>query len=138
MVTFRAMIKTGLEFAPGTTNDCKRLVLRLFQPSDILGSYRTARQALKTGDLVLVTQERDPSGFEVMPRAEYVGKVRRAMGSSGARMMHTLGVANKSAHGVVQMPFDSEALWLIVLRGRELPIMCVLYAVPYKDTAVAS
>jgi hypothetical protein len=37
------------------------------------------------------------------------------------------------------MPFDSEALWLIIVRGpKTVPAMCVLFAVPYETTAVAA
>jgi hypothetical protein len=34
------MLQTGLEFAPGTTEDSKQLVGRLFQPTEILSAYR--------------------------------------------------------------------------------------------------
>jgi hypothetical protein len=43
------------EFAPGTTDDCKKLVTQLFrEPGAVLGAYRAARKQFQTGDIVLV------------------------------------------------------------------------------------
>ncbi len=132
------MLKTGLEFAPGTTDDCKRLVAQLFQPSEILGAYRAARDALKTSDLVLVASESNPSGFNIEPRLEYVGRIRQAMGANASNTIPVLGIAQKSAHGVMRLPFESEALWLVIVRGRDMPVMCVLFTTPYEVAVSAS
>lgn len=132
------MLKTGLEFASGTTEDSKRLVARLFSPGDILGAYRAARQQFKTGDLVLEVSEQDPSGFKATPRAEYLKHLRHILGAHAPKIMSTLGIANRSAHGVVQLPFESDAMWLIVLRGSDLPCMCVIFAVPYSVASGAN
>jgi hypothetical protein len=48
------MLKTGLEFAPGTKEDCKRLVRKLGPPAVLLNAYRNARAEYGTGDIVLV------------------------------------------------------------------------------------
>lgn len=126
------MFQTGLEFASGTTNDCKRLVAKLFPPGEILGAYRQARSALGTGDLVLVTEEADPSGFQAMPRVEYVKKIKGAMGHLARKTLPALGIAQRSAHGVAQLPFESDAMWLVVVRGQEIPVMCVIFAIPHE------
>lgn len=133
-----AMFKTGLEFAPGTTDDSKKLVASLFQPGEILSAYKTARGTLKTGDLVLVVSESDPSGFRAEPRTDYLRRLRQSLGANAARTMPALGINSKSAHSVVQLPFDSDAFWFIVTRGQEMPAMCVLYAMPYQDSAPAT
>jgi hypothetical protein len=127
------MLKTGLEFAPGTTDASKQLVAGLFQPGEILSAYKTARNTFKNGDLVLVVSESEPSGFRAEPRIAYLKRLRETLGDKARHTMPALGIANKSAHSVVQLPFDSDAFWLIVTRGQEMPAMCVLYAMPYED-----
>ena len=130
------MIQAGLEFAPGTTDECKQLVTRLFQPGELLSAYRTARQTFKTGDLVLRVSEQDPSGFEAEPRAAYVKRVKELTGKVPLLMS---GIATRSAHGVAQLPFESDAMWLIVVRGAQaVPIMCVIFAAPYEIAASAN
>jgi hypothetical protein len=47
----------------------------------------------------------------------------------------------KSAQGIMSLPFESDAMWLIIVRGpKEVPVMCVLYATQYQteDAAAAS
>jgi hypothetical protein len=128
------MLKTGLEFAPGTTDDCKRLVGRMFSPADILGAYRSARDQFQTGDIVLVASESDADGFDAMPRTEYVARLRRALGPKAAKMMPVLTIAHKTAHRIMNLPFESDALWLVIVRGQQVPSMCVIYALAYKET----
>ena len=134
----RLMISTGLEFAPGTTEDCKRLVARLFQPGEILGAYREGREKFKTGDLVLLVSESDPSGFAVEPRIAYVKRLREALGANAKKTLPVLGIAQKSAHGVVRLPFETDAMWLVIARGKDMPSMCVLFTTPYEVAAGAS
>lgn len=130
------MLKTGLEFAPGTTDECKKMVGGLVNPSDILGAYRAARAELKTGDLVISVLESDPSGFEAETRTAYIKRVRQSRGKVPL-LMH--GLTEKSAHGVVKLPFESDAMWLIVVRGPQaVPIMCVIFASPYEVAATAN
>lgn len=136
-VTVHPMIKTGLEFAPGTTEDCKKLVGQLFTPSEILSSYRTARHIFKTGDIVLVSAQFDPSGFNAMPRRQYVKTIHRGMEMKGATMLSSLVIAHKSAHQVAQLPSGSDAMWLVIARKSQVPIMAVIYATPY-DVGVDS
>lgn len=126
------MLKTGLEFAPGTTDDCKRLVGRMFTPTDILGSYRQARAQFRHGDVVLVAAEWDGSGFQAMPRLEYVKQIRESLGANAAKMMPVLTIAHKSAHAVLMMPFETDAMWLVINRKGMVPVMAVLYATPYE------
>lgn len=132
------MLKTGLEFAPGTTDDCKRLVAGLFQPGEILGAYKQARAAFKTGDLVLVVAQSNPDGFNIEPRIAYLKRLRQVLGAHASRTMPALGINEKSAHKVVQLPFEADAMWLLVTRKQEIPVMCVLFTTPYETTAVAS
>jgi hypothetical protein len=131
------MLQTGLEFAPGTTEDCKRLIDRLFEPGDILAAYKAGRQAFHTGDLVMVGSEADPSGFNVEPRTAYLKRLRQVLGSKASKTMPALGIANKSAHSIVQLPFEADAMWLIITRGQEIPIMCVLFTTPYEVSAAS-
>jgi hypothetical protein len=132
------MLATALEFAPGTTEDCKRLVARLFrEPGEVLGAYRTARKQFRTGDLVLVTAEHDPSGFEATPRAHYVEKLRQGLGRDGAKLLAVLGIAHQSAHKVASLPWESDAMWLVINRRDALPVMVVLFAAPYATDADA-
>lgn len=125
------MLKTGLEFAPGTTNECKQLVGRLFTPTDILGSYKAARNLFHTGDLVLVASESDPSGFSAKKRTTFVQEIKQ--GLNGKPMpFFAQALVNKPAHSIVQMPFSSDAMWLVVTRRDGIPVMCVVYATPYE------
>ena len=127
------MLKVGLEFAPGTSDDCKRLVGSLFGPDELLGAYREARGTFSTGDIVLVTSEQDPSGFNAMTRIEYVKHVRAGLGATNAaKMLPVLTIANKSAHKVVRLPFDEEAFWLVINRRGAVPVMAVLFTTPYE------
>lgn len=128
------MLKTGLEFARGTTDDCKRLAQRLFKPEELLGAYRAARQSFKTGDLVLTIAAHDPRGFEAEPRSTYTKRLRQHMRPGIA--MPT--IMDRSAHGVVQLPFESDAMWLVIVRPGDMPIMCVIYATPYETVANAN
>lgn len=125
-------LKLGLEFAPGTTEDCKKKVVSLFKPSEILGAYKQARALFKTGDLVLVGSETDPSGFNVEPRHEYLKRLRQVLGENAPKAMQVLGLAHTSAHAVVKMPKDSDAMWLVITRGRDMPLMVVLFTTPYQ------
>lgn len=123
------VLKTGLEFAPGTTDECKKLVGRLFQPGDILGAYRIARETFKTNDLVLIASEQDPSGFDAEPRNEYV---RRASGPGGVPLLMRR-LAADSAQTVMMLPADADAVWLVIARGSQaVPVMCVIFATPYE------
>lgn len=132
------MLGTSLDFAPGTTEDCQRLVTQLFkEPGAVLGAYRMARQQFSTSDVVLVTSQHDGSGFEAMPRAHYITKLRRGLGRDGAKMLATLGIAHKSAHQIASMPKESDALWLIINRKDALPVMVVLFAAPFATDADA-
>jgi hypothetical protein len=131
------MLGTILEFAQGTTTDCERLVEKLFTAEDVISAYKHARAIFNTEDLVLVVSERDPSGFQAMPRhkcAEYFRELngRKALPAIYDRIVH------ESAHKVAKLPFTSDAMWLVVVRGpQDLPVMCVLFAVAIKTEAVA-
>lgn len=125
-------LKKGLEFAPGTTEECKRLVARLFTPTDLFSAYRIGRTAFKTSDLVLVASDRDLSGLEAQPRVSYLSDLRMALGHHAPKTLPALGIAQQSAHAVVKLPFESDAMWLVVSRGQEMPIMCVIFATPYE------
>ena len=123
------MLGTALEFAPGTTDDCKKLVVRLFQPGELLGAYRAARARFQTGDLVLETAEYDPSGFKATPRMHYVETLRRDR--NGAKMLDALTIAHQSAHKVASLPWESDAFWLVVNLRDAMPVTIVLFAAPY-------
>lgn len=123
----------GLEFAPGTTEDCKKLVSELFEPSDILGAYRMARERFKTSDIAIVVSEKDPSGFNAMTRIEFAKRLREMTGRNAAKLLSTLTMAQRTAHNIVQLPSESEAMWLVIDRGREnIPVTCVIFTTPYE------
>ena len=133
-VSILNMLKTGLEFAPGTTDECKKLIARLFQPGEILGAYRAARVNFKTGDLVMRASEQDPAGFEAETRVEYVKRVKQSTRSNSLPLL--MRGLDRSAHAIVQLPFQEDAMWFIVVRGPQaVPVMCVLFAAPYEVTA---
>lgn len=129
---------TGLEFAPGTSNESKKIVGNLFTPTELFSAYRAARTRFGTGDLVLTVSEQDPSGFEATTRSQYI---RNAKALLDGKPMPVLmrGLVDKSAQGIVNMPSSSDAMWLLVVRGPQaVPIMCVIYAIEYEaENAVA-
>jgi hypothetical protein len=127
---FQTGSQIGLEFAPRTSDECKRLVGRLFHPTDLLGAYRDARAHFGTGDLVLVTSEQDPSGFEPWVRPQYATKVAGL--TRGKLPSFFEGLAGASAHSIVSLPRESEAFWLVITRRQTIPVMVVIYATPFK------
>jgi hypothetical protein len=131
------MLKTGLEFAPGTTDDCKALVGKLFTPTDILASYRAARQTFKTGDIVLVASECDPSGFSAKTRMTFVKEMRDGLNGKPLPFI-ARALAERTAHAIMKLPFTSEAMWLVITRHQGIPVMVVIYATPYETTSAST
>jgi hypothetical protein len=131
------MLKTGLEFAPGTTDDCKALVGKLFTPTDILASYRAARQTFKTGDIVLVASESDPSGFSAKTRMTFVKEMRDGLNGKPLPLI-ARALAERTAHAIMKLPFTSEAMWLVITRHQGIPVMVVIYATPYETTSAST
>jgi hypothetical protein len=133
--TIQGTLKTGLEFMPGTTDDSKKVVLRMFRPGDLLNAYRTAKKAFNSGDVVLAASDQAP-GIQYAKRIEYVTKhLRRIFGKRAAEFR----MWADSAQSVMKLPAESEAFWLIVeLQKLDMPIMCVIYAVPYQVAAGAN
>ena len=134
------MRRTGLDFAPGTTDASKKLIGSLFTPTEIFSAYRAAREKLGTGDLVLTVSEQDPSGFQADTRAGYIKKAMSVLGSKPMPIFMR-GLVRQPAQAIMQLPFESDAMWFIVARGPQaVPVMCVLYATPYEvpDTADAA
>ena len=128
------MLQTGLEFAPGTTDDSKKLIHKLLSPESIMSAYRSARGECGTSDIVLHFSDQDPI-IRGGTRLEFCKHLQERFGkaASGFRMWR------HSAHAVMKMPSDSEALWLVVeSKGLDVPVMCVIYATPYEQTAVAA
>jgi len=127
------MRKTGLEFAPGTTDDCKRLVGKMFKPDELFGAYRNARAEFGTTDIVLYTSDQDPAihGGTRWQYAMHLKNVFKERASEFRLWKH-------SAQSVMLLPKESDAFWLVVdIRGADYPIMCVIYATPYEVEAVA-
>jgi hypothetical protein len=129
------MRKTGLEFASGTTEDCQKLIARLFRPAELLGSYQHARRLFNSSDIVLVSDEIDPADLTAWPRRKYIQQLRVNLGQHAKRVLPFLTMNTKSAHQIVRMPLDSDAFWLVIERRFETPIMCVLFANPYEEMA---
>lgn len=121
-----------MNFAPGTSDDCKKVVGQL-PPTALLDAYRTAKHSAGTGDIVLVISDQDPD-IRGGSRAEYARHLRHIFGARAAEF----GVFTKSAHDVVSLPTEEEAMWVVVtLKGAEIPLMCVIHAMPYAEDAVA-
>ena len=130
------MLGTGLDFEPKTTDACKQLIGSLFTPTQIFSAYCDARAKFGTGDLVLTVSEQDPSGFQADPRAGYIKKLKRL--ARGKPLPFLLrGIVENSGQAVMNLPSESDALWLVVARGpKEVPLLCVLYATPYEADSV--
>lgn len=128
MLDTSGTLRTGLEFAPNTTEDCKKLIGRLHTPASILGAYRAAREQFGTTDVVLAASDQ-VGHIEFMPRRTYCEHLKQLFGdkAQGFKMWST------SAQTIMKLPRDSEAMWFVVdVSGADLPIMCVIYATPYK------
>jgi len=122
------MLKTGLEFAPGTTDDCKRVVGRMFKPADLLEAYRTARSRFNNGDIVLAASDQGPA-IQYMTRLAYCAHLRQLFGGRASEFK----MWRESAQSIMKLPLDSSAFWLVVdLQNADMPIMCVIFAVPYE------
>ena len=122
----------GLEFAPGTTDETKKLIGSLFEPSQLFSAYRAARARFGTGDLVLMVSEQDPSGFEANTRGGFVQRIKAAQGPNKPIHPFMKSLVERSAQSIVTLPFDSDAMWLVVVRGMQaVPVTCVLYAMDY-------
>lgn len=128
------MLKTGLEFEPGTTDDCKRLVGKMFPPTALLSAYRNARETFKTSDIVLVASDQSPD-ISGGTRMEYAKHLKQTFGARASAFK----MWAKSAHSVMRLPSESEAMWLVLeVRGAALPVMCVIYTTPYEIAASAN
>lgn len=111
------MLATALEFAPGTAEDNKKVLIGLYDPKFLLSSYRQACVEHKSRDVVLMNL--DPEN----PSELLAGKRTPQMGL-------------ESAHKIMQLPIDSDAFWIIVkLPQVAMPVTAVLYALPYEQAA---
>lgn len=126
----------GLQFAQGVSREVQIAIARMFPepqgPKDLLGAYRQAQASYGTNDIVLVVAAHDPELITSFPRAEYV----RAALKGEARQKER--VARESAHQIVRIPAEGDAFWLVIEdRKLPIPVMSVLYTVPYKTEAVS-
>lgn len=125
------MLKTGLEFAPGTTDDSKRCIGQLFPPAVILNAYRNARETCGTRDIVLYASDQSPD-IHGGTRLEYCAHLKKLYGTRASAFK----MWKESAQSVMRMPRDSDAMWFVVdVRGSDLQVMCVIFAVPYEEGA---
>lgn len=119
------MVRFSLDFAPGTTDDCKRLVQTEFHPNELLEAYRKGVEAYGGKDIVLVVAANDPQDIHAFPRSRYV---EQALSRNSKDQLSKLTIASKSARRVMQLPADSDAFWLVIeIRQAQYPIMCVLH-----------
>lgn len=119
----------GLEFAPGTTDECRRLVGSILTPGAILGAYRDARAMYGTSDIVLVVYPDQSADINGGSRSEYRSHLRQLFG----RRASEFKMYSESAHSVMSLPKESEAMWLVIhAQSMDIPIMCVIYATPYE------
>ncbi len=118
-------MKKGLEWAPGTDPKCKMIIGRLLSPGQILGLYRAARAALQTGDLVLVVTDEGPI---VETRMKCIESMKKALGPRALEFK----LVHESAHKVVKLPFEDEAMWVIVDMKDQFVPPTVIWAMPYE------
>lgn len=127
------MLKTGLTFAPGTTEDCKKLVSRLHTPVSLLGAYRRAREQFGSTDIVLAVSDQVPH-IEYATRLEYCKHLKQLFGEKAS----AFALWHLSAQSILKLPKEGEAMWVVVqIGGAEIPSMCVIHAIPYEETPVA-
>jgi hypothetical protein len=122
------MIKSSLEFAPGTS-DAVKSVVRTIPPYDLVVAYRQAAQEFGHNDIVLLIaiQGEEPIGFEAMPRTAYMAKAF----NQAAKRIHPM--ASATAHQKMRMPGDSVAFWLVLeLRDQDAVLTCAVGEVRYK------
>lgn len=118
-------LQVGLEWAPGTDPECKQTISRLLKPGQILGLYRDARVALGTGDLVLVVTDEGPV---MQTRERCIKNLKHALGVRALEFR----LAHESAHKVVKLPSEDEAMWVIVeMTDRYVP-PTVIWVLPYE------
>jgi hypothetical protein len=122
------MIKSSLEFAPGTSEPTKKLVSGI-PPYDLLVAYRNAVKEFGATDIVLLIAIKDGelAAFEAMTRATYVTQAF----NKAARGVHPM--ARESAHRKMSMPADIAAFWLVVeLRDKDAVVTCAIGEVRYE------
>jgi hypothetical protein len=122
------VIRTSLEFAPGTPPNVKALVQSI-PAYDLLVAYRKASYEFNTTDIVLIVAAHDEEvrDFQAMPRSAYVA---RAMNES-ARLLHP--VARESAHQKMKMPPDSPAFWVVLeLHNKGVVVPCAIGSYKYE------
>jgi hypothetical protein len=127
------MVKSSLEFAPGTAEPTRKLVQSL-PPYDLLVAYRNAVKEFNSADIVLLVgvQGGEVGAFEAMTRATYVTQAFNAT----ARGIHPM--ARESAHKKMSMPPDTAAFWIAVeLRDDDTVITCAVGEVRYMVEATA-
>lgn len=129
------MFRATLEFAPGTVDDCKKLVGSMFSPTMLLDEYQAARRRLQSGDLVIVAADWDGDGFQIFRRMDWVRDVA-SKNPRAAEAMKIFTIAHQSAHKLAMLPWDSDAMWVVVLRKEAMPVMCVVFAVSLSVESV--
>ena len=72
--------------------------------------------------------------FEAALVSKYCKHLQSVFGKRAAEF----GMWARSAQSIVKMPADSSAFWLVIEIGDDMPIMCVIFAVPYQTEAVAN
>ena len=128
-------MRIDLHFAPGTTEACQNLVKQI-PPDRLFDAYRQGRHSLRTTDLVVAVapEDMEKAGIQYLPRAEYVrAALRRCSDEERARLTRRgafSGIANLTAHKVMQLPIESDVFWLVVEGGPlPMPVMCVVHAI---------
>jgi hypothetical protein len=127
------MVKSSLEFAPGTSEPTKKLVQGI-PPYDLLVAYRNAVKEFGSADIVLLIaiKDEEPTAFEAMTRSTYVAQAF----NNAAKRAHPM--ARESAHKKMCMPADTAAFWLVVeMRDKDAVVTCAIGEVRYEIEATA-
>jgi len=121
-------LTTELAYGRGTPPQMQHLLNRMCNPASLLDAYRSSREALGTGDLVIAINALDPSRFQIEPRSVVIERMQRLARPGAPRLIS--GLEQMSAHEAERLPAEEDAMWVIILRGeKEMPAACVVYAI---------
>lgn len=119
--------RRGLDFEPGTPDWFKHLLARLCDANEVFNAYRMGRVNHNTSDLVLLVSDQDPE-IKILPRAAFLKDLRARLGHLAPKLQ--IKMAHHSAHEVVKVPAEWDAMWIVVCLPQQEPIPCAVFSTP--------